>query len=185
LGEGTGLLIRKLTALLPLTLLLGLLLFPRGVLASGIGVTPGILRLEAYPLMKTSGPIEVLNTSEERGVYQVYAEGEVGGWLSISPEEFVLEAGGSQVVEVAVMPPLGTRGDYEAMICAVSVMSASELKVGCGVQVPLQVSVGLVPPVGKVAEFVVGSPIVWLIIAVVLAIAIPLTMRRRRKHREI
>ncbi len=178
---------RKLRVLLPLTLLLGLLLFPRGVLASGIGVTPGSLSLEAYPLMKTSGPIEVLNTSEERALYQVYAEGEVGEWCSISPEEFVLEAGGSQIVEVTVTPPLGTRGDYEATICAVSLMSASELKVGCGVKIPLQVSVGLAPPAGRVAEFMAGSPLVWLIIAVVLAIAIPITLavRRRRRRREI
>jgi hypothetical protein len=170
--------------LLPLTLLLGLLLFPSGVLASGIGVTPGRLELEAYPLMKASESVVVINTSGEQGLCQVYVEGEVGEWLSISPGEFILEPGDSQVVEVAVTPPLGARGDYEATICAVSLMPASELKVGCGVKIPLHILVGLAPPIGRIAEFAAGSPLVWLIIAVVLAIAIPLIVRRRRKRRE-
>lgn len=164
--------------------LLGLLLFPSGAAALGIGITPGSLRLEAYPLMKTSESVVVTNTSGEEGVCQVYVEGEVGEWFSVSPEEFVLEPGGSQVVEIAVTPPLGARGDYEAKLCAVSLVSASELKVGCGVKVPLQVLVGLAPPVGRIAEFAAGSPVSWLIIAVVLAVAIPLIVRRRRRRRE-
>ncbi len=176
---------RKLGGLLPLTLLLGLLLFPCGALASGIGVTPGRLELEAYPLVKASESVMVINTSGEQGLCQVYVEGEIKEWLSISPEEFILEPGDSQVVEVAVTPPLGARGDYEATICAVSLMPASELKVGCGVKIPLHILVGLAPPIGRIAEFAAGSPLVWLIIAVVLAIAIPLTIQKRRKRHEI
>jgi hypothetical protein len=174
----------KLRALPALTLLVGLLLFPKGVLASGIGITPGRLELESYPQMKTSGSVMVINTSGEQGLCQVYTEGEVREWVSVSPEEFILEAGASQVVEVAVTPPLGARGNYEATICAVSLVSASELKVGCGVKVPVHILVGLAPPVGRIAEFAAGSPVMWLIIAVVLAVAIPLIVRRRRKHRE-
>ena len=185
LREEASSLTRKLGVLLPLTLLLGLLLFPGGVLASGIGVTPGQLELEAYPLMKTSQSVVVLNTSGEQGLCQIYVEGEIKEWVSVSPEEFILEPGDSQVVEVAVTPPLGARGDYKATVCAVSLMPASELKVGCGVKIPLRVLVGLAPPVGKIAELAAGSPIMWLIIAVVLAIAIPITIRRRRKRREI
>jgi len=176
---------RKLGVLLALTLLLGLLLFPGGVLASGIGVTPGQLELEAYPLMKTSQSVVVLNTSGEQGLCRIYVEGEIKEWVSVSPEEFILEPGDSQVVEVAVMPPPGARGDYEATVCAISLMPVSELKVGCGAKIPLRVLVGLAPPVGKIAELAAGSPIMWLIIAVVLAIAIPITIRRRRKRREI
>jgi hypothetical protein len=179
------LLTRKLGVLLPLTLLLGLLLFPRGVLASGIGVTPGRLELEAYPLMKASESVVVINTSGEQGLCQIYVEGEIKEWVSVSPEEFTLEPGESQVVAVAVTPPLGARGDYEATICAVSLMAASELKVGCGVKIPLHILVGLAPPIGRIAEFAAGSPLLWLIIAVVLALAIPLTLRRRRKHRAV
>ena len=174
----------KLRVLPVLIVLLGLLLFPNGVLASGVGVAPGRLDLEAYPLMKASASIMVVNTSGEQGLCQVYAEGEVREWVSVSPEEFILEPGGSQVVEIAVTPPLGARGDYEAMICAVSLVSASELKVGSGVKVPLHILVGLAPPVGRIAEFAAGSPVVWLIIAVVLAVAIPLIVQRRRKRRE-
>jgi len=168
-----------------LIMLLGLLLFPSGALASGIGVTPGSLNLEAYPLMKASESIVVINTSGEEGLCQVYVEGEVREWLSVSPEEFILEPGDSQAVEIAVTPPLRAHGDYEATICAVSLRPASELKVGCGVKVPLHISVALAPPAGKIAELAMGSPVAWLIIAVVLAIAIPLIVRRRRKRRAV
>ena len=180
-----ALLARKLRVLPLLIILLGLLLFPSGAAASGIGITPGSLKLEAYPLMKTSESVVVINTSGEEGLCQVYVEGEVGEWFSVSPGEFVLKPGGSRVVEIAVTPPLGARGDYEAKVCAVSLVSASELKVGCGVKVPLQVLVGLAPPVGRIAEFAAGSPVRWLIIAVVLAVAIPLIVRRRRRRREV
>jgi hypothetical protein len=169
------LLTRKLGVLLPLTLL-GLLLFPSGVLASGIGVTPGRLELEAYPLVKSSESIVVINTSGEQGLCQVYVESEIKEWVSVSPEEFILGPGESQVVAVVVTPPLGARGDYEATICAVSLM------VACGVKVPLHILVGLAPPIGRIAEFAVGSPLLWLIIAVVLAVAIPLIIRRRRRR---
>lgn len=175
---------KGLRVLPALIMLLGLLLSPRGVLASGIGVTPGSLNLEAYPLMKASESIVVINTSSEEGLCQVYFEGEVTEWFSISPKEFVLGPGNSQAVEIAVTPPLRSHGDYEATICAVSLMPASELKIGCGVKVPLHVSVGLAPSIGKIAELAAGSPMMWLIIAIVLAMAIPLIVRRRRKHRE-
>jgi hypothetical protein len=174
----------KLRFLPALVVLSGILLFPGGVWASGIGIAPGSLELESYPLMKTSESVVVINTSGEEGLCQVYAEGEIKEWVSVSPEEFVLEAGGSQVVEVAVIPPLGARGGYEATLCAVSLLSVSELKVGCGVKVPLHVLVGLAPPIGRIAEFAAGSPLVWLIIAVALAVAIPLIVRRR-KRREV
>jgi hypothetical protein len=175
---------KGLKLLSALVALLGILLFPSGAAASGIGITPGSLRIESYPLMKTSESVVVINTSSNGGLCQVYIEGEVKEWVSVSPEEFILEPGGNRVVEITVTPPLGARGDYEATICAVSLLAASELKVGCGVKVPLQVIVGLAPPAGRVAEFAAGSPLLWLIIAVVLAIAIPLIIRKRRNRRE-
>ena len=170
--------------LVAIVALLGILLFPSGAAASGIGITPGSLMIESYPLMKTSESVTVISTSSDEGLCQVYIEGEVKEWVNVSPEEFILEPGESQVVEITITPPLGARGDYEATICAVSLLAASELKVGCGVKVPLQVLVGLAPPAGRIAEFAAGSPLLWLIIVVVLAIAIPLIVRRRRKRRE-
>jgi hypothetical protein len=175
---------KRLRVLPALTILLGWLLFPGVILASGIGANPGSLDVEAYPLMKTSQSIAVTNTSSEEGYCQVYVEGESREWFSISPEEFVLGPGDSQVVEITVTPPLGTRGDYEATICAVSLAPVSELKIGCGVKVPVHIAVGLAPPIGKIAELTAGSPAMWLIIAVALAIAIPIIVRRRRKRRE-
>ena len=74
-----------------LVALLGLLVFPSGAAALGIGITPGSLWLEAYPLIKTSESVVVTNTSGEEGLCQVYVEGEVGEWCSVSPGEFVLE----------------------------------------------------------------------------------------------
>jgi hypothetical protein len=184
LGEERVLLARKLRLLPVLVALLGLLLFPSGAAASGVGITPGNLRIESYPLMKTTESVVVISTSSDEGLCQVYVEGEVKEWVSVSPEEFILEPGGNQVVEITVTPSLGARGDYEATICAVSLLAASKLKVGCGVKVPLQILVGLAPPAGRIAEFAAGSPLLWVIIAVVLAIVIPLVVRRRRKRRE-
>jgi len=177
-------LVRGFLIALPLTMLVGLLLFPSRVAASGVGVIPGSLELETYPLAKATGSIVVTNTSDEAGSYEVYIEGEEAGWLSISPEEFVLEATGSQVVEITVSPPLTAVGEHEVEVCVISLVRASELRVGCGLKVPLRIIILPPSPVGMVAGFKTGSPLSWIAIAVVAAIVIPVAIRRRRKARE-
>ena len=176
--------VRGLSIVLPLTMLLGLLLLPTRAAASGVGVTPGSLELETSPLVKATGSIVVINTSSEEGLYQVYIEGETAEWLSISPEEFVLEASGSQVVEITVSPPLTAVGEHEVEVCVVSLVCTLELKVGCGVKVPLRIIILPPSPVGMVAGYSAESLLLWIVIAVVAAIIIPVAVRRRRKARE-
>jgi len=167
-----------------LLLIAFLVLFPSQVQALGVGVTPHKLELEVYPLGSATSQINVLNTSSEEGLYRVYVEGEGEEWFSITPEEFVLEPDSSQVVEVAISPPLTAHGEYHASICVVSLVSASELKVGCGVKVPVHIVIIPPPPIGRVAEIMQGSSLPWIIIAVATAVVIGVVIRRRRRVRE-
>lgn len=161
-----------------------LVLFPSQAQALGIGVAPHKLEFEVYPLGSATSQINVLNTSTEEGLYRIYAEGEGEEWFSITPAEFVLGPNSSQVVEVAVSPPLTAHGEYHATICVVSLVAASELKVGCGVKVPVHIVIIPPPPIGRVAEIVQGSSLLWIIIAIVAAVIIAVVIRRRRRVRE-
>ena len=167
-----------------LLLIAFLVLFPSPVQALGIGVAPHRLELEAYPLGSTASELTIINTSDEEGLYQVYAEGEGEEWFNLTPEEFVLEPGSSQVVEVAISPPLTAHGEYHTAICVVSLVPASELKVGCGVKVPVHIVIIPPPPIGRVAEIAQGSSLLWRIIAIVAAVIIGVVIRRRRRVRE-
>jgi len=166
-----------------LLLIAFLVLFPSQVQALGIGVVPHKLELEVYPLGSATSQINVLNPSAEEGLYRVYVEGEGKGWFSITPEEFVLAPDSSQVVEVAISPSLTAHGEYHASICVVSLVSASELKVGCGVKIPVHIVI-IPPPIGRVAEITQGLLLPWIIIAVAAAVVIAVVIRRRRKVRE-
>ena len=96
----------------------------------------------------------------------------------------MLEPDSSQVVEVAISPPLTAHGEYRASICVVSLVSASELKVGCGVKIPVHIVIIPPPPIGRVAEIAQGLSILWIIIAVAAGVVIAVVIRRRRKVRE-
>jgi len=160
-------------------------LFPSQVQALGVGVAPHELELEAYPMGSTASELTVINTSTEEGLYQVYVEGESEEWFSITPAEFVLGPNSSQVVEVAVSPPLTAHGEYHASICVVSLVSASELKVGCGVKVTVRIVIIPPPPIGRVAEIMQGPSLLWIIIAVAAAVVTGVVIGRRRRVRGI
>jgi hypothetical protein len=178
-------LVKRLRTTLPLMMLLGLLISPGGATAAGIGVSPGSLEIETYPLVKATGSIVVVNTSAEAGEYQLYTESKGLGWLSIDPVEFTLEANQSQTVEITVSPPLTATGEHEVEVCVVSLTPGSEIKVGCGVKVPLKITVLPPSPTGLIAGFTTGSPLFWIVIAIVAAVVIPLAVRRRRKARAV
>lgn len=172
----------RLKNLLPL-LTLTAIAVPAGAAAAGIGVMPGTLEMEAYPLVPDTAIVTVINTSAEESLCQVYIEGEASKWFTIEPAEFVLGPNENGTVEITAEPPLGTRGEYEVKVCAVALSPASGLKVGCGVKVPLQLNVGLAPPAGRIAELLTGPYLKWLIIAVVAVVVIvPIVIHRRRRR---
>ncbi len=172
----------RVLRLLPL-LIAFLVLFPGRVQALGIGVVPHELELAAYPLGSAADSISVLNPSSEGALYRVYVEGEGGQWFRITPGEFVLEPGGSQVVEVVVSPPLTASGDYHPSICVVSLVHASELKVGCGVKVPAHIKITAPPPFSAMGLNVTGPRLLAVTIAVVAGVVTGAVVWRRRKRR--
>ena len=176
--------IKVVRVFLPLISSLGLLLFPSQVQALGVGVSPHELELEAYPLGSTASSFTVINASDEEGLYQVYVEGEGENWFSIAPAEFMLDPDSSQVVEVVVSPPLTAFGEYNTSICVVSLVPASQLKVGCGIKIPTHIVITAPPPLGGVAGITKGLPLFWIVIAVVTAVVIGVIIRRRRRIRE-
>lgn len=167
--------------LLPLAFLV---LFPGQVQALGIGVTPRELELETHPASSTSGLVKVFNTSDEKSRYQVYVEGEVEEWFTITPEEFVLDPQGSQGVRVVVSPPPTASGEYRTSICIISLVSASELKVGAGVKVPVHIRIISAPPLATMGINLTGTPLLVLLGTVtflVAALATVIFIWRRRK----
>jgi hypothetical protein len=152
---------------------LGLAWLPGVAWAAGLGVTPGHLELEAYPLIKATGALSVINTSTEAGQYRIYAEGEAADWLSLSPAEFTLKAGETQTVAVTVSPPLTARGDYQATVSVVSFSDNPGLEVGCGVKVPVSL---------MVSGLRAAPPFTWVITAVALAVSLPIAIQRRRRR---
>ena len=167
-----------------LLLIAFLALLPSQVQALGIGVAPSELALKAYPLGSATSSIDVINTSNEKSLYQVYVEGESENWFIITPAEFILDPQNSQEVKIAISPSLIASGDYHATICIVSLVTASELKVGCGVKIPVHIQIVPPPPLATMGINLTGLPflvvlsIVTLLLAA-LVVGIPIWIRRR------
>ena len=175
----------KKTAVIFLFLAVFLALSPGVVRALGLGVAPNRLDLEVYPLGSAEGKLTVINNSDEEGLYRVYVEGESGAWFDITPQEFVLEPGSNREVGLVISPPLTAQGEYDVTVCVVSLLPAAELKVGCGMKVPVNIVVLPPTPEGVIAEIVKGSGWRWLVIIVAAVIIIIIAVRRRRRVREV
>ena len=170
-----------------LLLIVFLVLLPGQAQALGIAVAPHELELEAYPFGSATSSLRVFNTSDEKSQYQVYVEGEVEQWFSITPEEFVLDPQDSQEVRIVVSPSLIASGEYNASICIVSLVPASELKVGVGVKIPTRIRI--MPP-ALLARFGVnltGLPLlvtVGMVALLLVALFVGIFIWRRRKTYE-
>jgi Flp pilus assembly protein TadB len=154
------------------------------VQALGIGVTPHELELETHPASSASGSLKVFNTSDEKSRYQVYVEGEIEEWFTITPEEFVLDPRGSRGVRVVVSPPPTASGEYRTSICIISLVSASELKVGAGVKVPVHIRIVPAPPLATIGINLTGTPLLVLLSTVAflfVALVTVIFVWRRRK----
>ena len=142
-----------------LLLILLLVLLAGRAEALGLGVSPHRLELEAYPLGSVTGAFNVTNPSEERCRYQAYVEGEYQEWLTLTPEEFVLDPQDSQEVKVAVSPPIIASGEHNTHISIVALQAASELKVGTGVKLPVHVRMVAPPPLAMIGINLTGIPL--------------------------
>jgi len=145
-----------------------LILLPSQVQALGIGVAPHKLELATYPLGSATSSIDVINTSSEKSQYQVYVEGEGENWFSITPAEFVLDPQNIQEVKITISPSLIASGDYHATICIVSLVAASELKIGCGVKIPVHILIVSPPPLATMGINLTGLPLLVVVSMVAL-----------------
>ena len=126
------------------------------VQAAGIGVAPHKLEVEILPSGSVSSSINVINDSEEELVYRAYIEKEdLSEWFSISPPEFTLEPGQYQQVKLDISPEGKASGDYKTDVCIVGLVHNSELRIGCGVKVPVIIHV---LPVGLPGRIAVALP---------------------------
>lgn len=145
--------------------------------AIGLGVSPGNLELSAPPGGKDAKILHVINQSGSSSRFEVYAEGPHTDWLTISPAEFSLNAGGIQEVQIALKSPLTTRpASHRLTICVVTMSADSELRFGAGVKVPANVHV------------ITNAPLMplnwWLIIgAVILPAIVAVCVTRRWRSR--
>jgi hypothetical protein len=154
------------------------MLYPGPVQATGVGVSPHRLEVEVNPAGLVSSSISVVNTSDEESLYQVYIEGEdLSSWFHISPWEFGLDPGRCQDVQIDISPPAMASGEYKTNVCVVGLVHNSDLKVGCGVKVPISIRILPSGLLGKVS----GTSLMVIIVFVATPLAAVVFYRKRRK----
>jgi hypothetical protein len=159
--------------------------FPNPAQAAGVGVAPHKLEVEVLSSGSTSGFINVVNNSEEELIYNVYVEEEgLRGWFSINPQEFTLGPGRYQEVKLDISPLGKTSGEYMTNICIVGLVHNSELRIGCGVKVPVIIHVLPAGLSGRIAALP-GNLSFASLLAIIGFVAVPsvavLYFKRRRR----
>ena len=181
---------KLIIAVLSLAACSAIILFSSPVAAIGVGVSPHQLEVAAYPSDSVRSSIHVINTSDEESRYQVYIEEEdLSSWFQVSPQEFVVGPGDHQEVQLDISPPATASGEYQTNVCVVGLIHASELKVGCGVKVPVSIRILPPGPWGKVAAALPGNlsgtALLVIIISAVTPAATVVYLRRKRKTRAV
>ncbi len=150
---------------------------PASVRAVGLGVTPGRMDFTVRPGGTEVQTLRVINQSNGPSRFEVYVEGQHAEWFTVTPGEFILDAGEIIGVEIAVTPPVTVRPQScELSICVLTLPPDSELRLGAGVKVPAHVQVAFGTPIMAVQWWIVSA-------AIVLAAAIVTAMLLRRKGR--
>ena len=128
--------VKKLTICLIMYLLL---LDP--VSAIGVGVTPGSLNYSVQAGGSDVRSLFVINTGTEVSNYEVYVDEDYADWFDISPDNFNLNAGEHEEVELKLKPPISTKGEFDFKAYAVSSSPSSDFSVGSGIKVPVHATV--------------------------------------------
>ena len=128
--------VKKLTICLIMYLLL---LHP--VSAIGIGVAPGNLNYSVQAGGSDVRSLFVINTGTEVSNYEVYVDEEYADWFYISPDNFNLNAGEHEEVELKLKPPISAKGEFDFKVYAVSSSPSSDFSVGSGIKVPVHATV--------------------------------------------
>ena len=128
--------VKKLTICLIMYLLL---LHP--VSAIGIGVSPGNLNYSVQAGGSDVRSLFVINTGTEVSNYEVYVDEEYADWFYISPDNFNLNAGEHEEVELKLKPPISAKGEFDFRAYAVSSSPSSDFSVGSGIKVPVHATV--------------------------------------------
>ena len=164
--------------------------FPDPVQAAGVGVAPHKLEVEVLPSRSVSGVINVINNSEEELTYRVYIEKEdLRSWFIISPPEFTLEPGQYREVRLDISPSGKASGEYKANVCVVGLVHNSELRIGCGVKVPVNIHVLHAGLPGRIAVALPGNLSFVALLVIIGFITVPgvaaLYFKRRRKKSKV
>ena len=128
--------VKKLTICLIMYLLL---LHP--VSAIGVGVTPGNLNYSVQAGGSDTKLLFVINTGTEVSNYKVYVDEDYADWFDISPDNFNLNAGEHEEVELKLKPPISAKGEFDFKAYAVSSSPSSDFSVGSGIKVPVHATV--------------------------------------------
>jgi len=128
--------VKKLTICLIMYLLL---LHP--VSAIGVGVTPGSLNYSVQAGGSDTKLLFVINTGTEVSNYKVYVDEDYADWFDISPDNFNLNAGEHEEVELKLKPPISAKGEFDFKAYAVSSSPSSDFSVGSGIKVPVHATV--------------------------------------------
>ena len=120
----------------------GYLLNSFPALAISIGVTPGKIVFNMKPGSTLLQTLQVINQDNQTADFEVYVKGNNNGWFTVSPGKFTLDGHGQQNVTIEAAPPMTARsGEFDLRVCVISLSPDSELRIGAGVKVPVQLQV--------------------------------------------
>jgi len=152
-----------------------LLLATPTVAAVGIGVNPAKMEFDVCAGESITKTLYVINTGDVGASYEVYAD---ESYLAVKPEEFQLSPGEIQAVSVIVSIP--ENADIEGHTTTISVVTSnppSDLTMDAGVKIPVSITVKTSG--NQKTQLTIGHTI---LIAITLAIAIPIGIRIKKEH---
>lgn len=145
----------KIVKLLIVILLVWLFTFGASSVLAKVGVGVGLGKIQIDEKLSAGGiyklpSLPVLNTGDEAGEYEVevtYLSDQPefrpdASWFTFTPQNFPLEAGGSQLVEVTLVLPVDSRpGNYFAFLEAHPVKKAEGVTIGIAAATKLNFTV--------------------------------------------
>jgi hypothetical protein len=168
--------VRRLSVIV--LVLLGIIVIPSMVLASGVGVTPGKLEFSVRPGGKSTQDLQVFNQSDQISKFQLYVEGFDETWFEISPAEFTLNPHEIKTVQVAFTPSITAAPENTTIqLCIVSLPQDADLRIGTGIKLKTTVTITELP-IMTIQWWIVSTAIAGI---VVIGTGLFFLIRRRRR----
>ncbi len=156
-----------------LSILCYIFIFTLCVSAIGIGVNPAKLELEIENGESIQKNITISNPDNIDLVFHIYTDDEFNDWITIADPNFSLGPYQEKDVYIHFTPLTEKVGTFNTTIYAVALNPNSNLKLGSGVKIPVNINLE------KATTSFYTNPVIIVLILIALVL-IYLSMRYRR-----